>query len=286
MRINCLPAVFLIFLSFQSFSQVTSFKDNRWFDAKKPGNRLYSKSISQSSEALVSTDSIVVSLGNTVLRYKIKKINEVPKRFTTIYTVDFNGQEKSITIARLNEDNIGGPDRSAALIYLDNFQDWIMIVPITNIPLGYVFPGEEKIEDALEKIVSYYEFMTMDFKRNVDINKDGKATNDYSTELNDCQRDLAIELAADKTGTWSQGAKAKDCKKYEQSFKWKLQYVPVRGHRRLVLYIIAGLDSKEFIVTDLTNGRMVIAGDFNFGTGDTTEDASLELSKKKRKKKA
>lgn len=285
MKFKRLLSICLLFTSFTSYSQVTTFKDSRWFDYKTNTSSFYRKPNNQPAEVRVTADSLIATLGSTTLRCKIMKATELPKEFKTKYLVDLNGDEKTIFIARTNEANLGGPDRTVAMV--NGYGEWYVFAPLTSItPAGYVFPGEPKsdIAEARENIVGYYEFMTMSFMSPKDINKDGKASTSYAEELNECQQDLLIDLAADNTGSWAEGSRTKNCKQYEQSFKWRLEDVIVKGKRVMTLFFDAGLDSKQFVVKELTRGRLVISGDFKLGTEDSTIPGSLELSRKKKKK--
>jgi hypothetical protein len=284
MNIKRLFSVCLLFGSLNAAAQVTTFKDTRWFDYKTNTSSMYRKPVNQPATVVISADSIIASLGTTVHRFKVKSVTESPKSFNTKYVVDMDGQEKTIFVARVNEANMGGPDRLVAMI--NGYGEWYVFAQLTNIrPQGYLFPGEPKIniEEEKAKVAGYYEFMTLGFTRTVDLNKDGKFSNSYSDELNDCQRDILIDLGEDGTGSWAQGTTGKDCPKFEQAFTWKLEQVLIKGRRELMLFLNADLDSKQFIVKEVTKGRLVIKGEFRFG-GDSTEDATLELSRKKKKK--
>lgn len=206
MSIKKLFSLCLLFASLTSYSQVITFKDTRWFDYKTNTSSMYRKPVNQPTEVVVSADSIIAHLGTKTYRYKVKSVTELRKDFATRYIVDFNGVEKAIGITRINESGVGGPDRTVAMI--NGYGEWYVFTPLTNItPIGYVFPGEPKINisEEREKITGYYEFMTLSFASKRDINKDGVASTSYADELNNCQQDILIDLGEDNKGSWAQG---------------------------------------------------------------------------------
>jgi hypothetical protein len=159
---------------------------------------------------------------------------------------------------------------------INGYGEWYVFSPLSSIiPIGYVFPGEPKINisEEREKIPGYYDFSAVTFPNKADAYK----------AVSDCQQDILIDLGADNKGSWAQGTRAKNCKKEEQSFTWRLEDVLIKGKHTLMLFFDAGLDSKEFLVTELTKSKLEITGDFRFGSDDSTMPASLELKKKKKK---
>jgi len=284
MYIKRLFCLCLLSASLSAAAQTTTFKDTRWFDYKTNQGSMYRKPINQPATVVVSADSIIATLGTTVHRFKVKSVSE-SRDFKTKYVTDLDGQEKIIFVSRVNEANMGGPDRNVAMISGNG--EWYVFAQRTNIrPQGYLFPGEQKIniEEEKARIAGYYEFMGMGFPRKVDYNKDGVFTDNPSEELSDCQRDILIDLGEDGNGSWAQGSRVNNCTKSEQAFKWKLEQVLVKGVPQLMLILGDDIDSKQFIVKEVTRGRLLISGDFRFGNDDSTAAGTLELSRKKKKK--
>jgi hypothetical protein len=267
--------------SLQCLSQNTTFRDSYWYDMKTHGTAFYSHPVSEPSEMTISKDQIEVTLGQKKITYILKEIKEVPKKSMVEYKVIRDGTEGMITIGKGGQ-TLDGKTRA---MITDNLE-WVMLPMIRNItPAGWEFPGTPKIDVQAErgKMIGYYEFMTLGFTNKQDINKDGLFSDSYSDELNACQRDIQMEFQADGTGGWWQGQKVKGCEKSQTEFKWKLEEVVVRENKVLMLVLGEGIDSREFKVKEITKVRMVIVGDFNFGSDDTTVEAELELSKRKKK---
>ena len=285
---NAIPFfVLFIFFSYQSIAQTTSFKDNRWFDYKKYTTNFYSKPVHEPAEVIVSQDSIIAHLGTKVMRYKIKGVTEVAtkNKSSREYTAESNGTELNISISRTMETYFGKKRRIA---WISGGTDgWIVMSPLTSItPIGYLFPGDAKIDIEAERarIVGYYDYELM---RKVDAEAYRNANYSYNLQIwtdDKCEKDVQIELRADNTGTWWIGHTAKNCtKKEEQTFKWKLDHVVVEGRQAMML-TLTGDETNQYIIDELTDKKIALGGEFRIaGADDTTSDAYLVLSKKKKK---
>lgn len=284
-----IPSLLLfIFILSQSIAQTTSFKDNRWFDFKKYGNSFYSKPVHEQAEVIVSDDSIIAHLGSKVIRYKIKGVTDVTtkNKNSREYKVENNGTELIISISRTNEEYMG-KKRKVAWIS-GGTEGWIVLAPLTSItPLGYLFPGDVKIDIEAERarLVGYYSF---DMLRRVDAEAFQKAgATSYNLQIwidDNCQKDIQIEFRSDNTGTWWYGNTAKSCTNTaEQNFKWKLEQVIKEGQQAMMLTLTSD-DSNQYVIDELTDKKLSLGGEFRLGgDSDTTTNAYLVLSRKKKK---
>jgi hypothetical protein len=279
-------SLLLILISIQSSAQTTSFKDNRWFDYKKYPS-FYDHPIHEQAEVIVSADSLIVHLGSKVLRYKVKGVTDVStkNKSSREFKVDDHGTEATVAISRTMEDYFG-KRRQIAWI---NGDGWIIMVPLTAItPVGYLFPGDVAIDISAERtrIVGYYDY---DFMRRLSAEEykradASRAFNSFITFDDKCKKDIQIDLRADGTGTWWSGQTAKDCaKKEEQAFKWKLEQVVMEGRRAMMLTLTADVETNQYIIDELTDKKLTLKGEFNIDEKDTTSEAYLSLSRKKKK---
>jgi hypothetical protein len=279
--------LFFILCWNQSIGQTTSFKDNRWFDYKKNPSNFYSKPIHQPAEVIVSQDSIIAHLGSNIIRYKIKSVADIEakNKSTREYKVDKNGTEMTISISRSKETYFGKERRIA---WLAGGEDgWIVLVPLTSItPIGYLFPGDPKIDIAAERtrIVGYYDY---DLMRRVDAEAYRRSGGSYDQQIwtdDKCKKDVQIEFRPDNTGTWWYGHTAKNCtNKTEQNFKWKLEHVVAEGRQTMMLTIVSD-ETNEYMIDELTDKKLSLGGQFRIDDkDDTTNDGYLVLSKKKKK---
>jgi hypothetical protein len=286
---NAVPFfVLLVLFSYQSIGQTTSFKDNRWFDYKKYSSNFYSKPVHEPAEVIVSQDSIIAHLGSKVMRYRIKGVTDVAtkNKSSREYTAESNGTELTISISRTMETYFGKKRRIA---WISGGTDgWIVMSPLTSItPVGYLFPGDAKIDIEAERarIVGYYVY---DLMRKVDAEayrNAGATSYDLLIWTDDkCKKDVQIELRADNTGTWWIGHTAKGCTdKVEQNFKWKLEHVVVEGRQAMMLTLTSD-ETNQYIIDELTDKKLALGGEFRIaGADDSTSDAYLVLTKKKKK---
>jgi hypothetical protein len=289
MRNSVVILLFFIVVSQQSIGQTTSFKDNRWFDYKKHGSSFYSKPVHEQAEVIVSEDSIIAHLGSKIIRYKVKGVTELATKHKSSreFKTESNGAEQTISISRTMETYFGKKRRIA---WISGGEDgWIVLVPLTSItPLGYLFPGDAKIDIATERarIVGYYDYELM---RKVDAEayRNADAGSVYGLQIwtdDKCKKDVQIELRADNTGTWWHGHTAKNCtNKTEQIFKWKLEHVVVEGRQAMMLTLASDGESNQYVIDELTDKKLALGGEFRLDDGDTTSDAFLVLSRKKKK---
>jgi hypothetical protein len=280
--------LFILLLNQANAQSTTSFKDNRWFDYKKYSNNFYSKPVHEQAEVIVSADSIITHLGSKIIRYKIKGVTDIAtkNKSSREYKVENNGAELTISISRTKETYFG-KDRKIAWIS-GGTDGWIVMVPLTSItPVGYLFPGDAKIDIEAERarIVGYYDYELM---RRVDAEAYERAgANSYHLLIwtdDKCKKDVQIELRADNTGTWWYGNTAKACpNKAEQNFKWKLEHVVHEGRQAMMLTLTSD-ESNQYIIDQLTDKKLSLRGEFRIGDNDdTTSDGYLVLSKKKKK---
>jgi len=259
-RFATITMLTLVACTISARCQTTKFKDDRWYDNKKYGIKYYDHPVIEPAEVILTADRLEAHLGSQTVSYAIKKVEEMPKRFLTEYTVeDGEGKQSSIVIRKGGETRDG---RERIMIWAT---DWILLTALTNIePQGYQFPGDPKIDlaEARASVVGYYEIMG------------------YGNDLAQCLRDMKMDLRPDNTGTWSAG-EAAGCTKSEMSYKWKLDEVIVRGKRVLTLFFIAGLDSREFVVQEITKKRLLLKGDFP--SGDSTIPVDIEMSRTRKK---
>jgi len=265
------------------YSQIATFKDNKWFDPKKAQD-FYRYPINENSVLVISHDSIVAHLGNNTFKYLIKKVEDNAKRFEKKYTVIDNGGEGVIRLFKIEENLRGGNSRKVANVI---YRDWAVAIPITNIePAGFIFPGDKNIDIQLAKdqLPGYYEFSDILSKSSEDIIKMKRFIEDFRLKIGGCQKDMQIEFRPDNTATWWTGQKSNDCKKNEQAFKWRLGEVVLKGERTMILSLINEFDSDEFTVIDVSKGKLVLLGEFYLGLGDdSTQSGYLELKKAKKK---
>jgi len=278
MRSITLHCIFVVILSTPLLAQTTTvFGGYKWYDLVKDPN--YSKENKSKSEVVVSADSIKVVMNNQTFRYSVKSVKEIPKEFTTEYTVEMNGKPELISIRKAS---------AGVANITDSNKSWLVVSKVEGItPLGYQFPGEPRIDLEAErtKLPGFYKFVTMSFSRKIDINRDGIATTSYADELSACQQDVQIEFFADNTGTWSEGQTKEACKKSETKFKWELKDMFVKAEHVLTLVLkMDEFDINTYRVKELTKGGLEIIGEFNFGTEDSTVEAGLYLWKVKKKK--
>jgi hypothetical protein len=259
-RFAALTLLASVAFSISARSQTTKFKDDRWYDNKKYGTKFYDHPVIEPAEVILTPERLEAHLGSQNFSYAIKKVEEMPKKFLTEYTVeDGDGKQSSIVVRK------GGATRDGRDRIMIWATDWILLTALTNIdPQGYQFPGDPKINltEARADIVGYYEIMG------------------YGNELAQCLRDMKVDLLPDNSGSWWAGM-AEGCTKSEMAYKWKLDEVVVGGKRVLMLFFVAGLDSQEFKVTEITRKRLLLRGEFR--SGDSTAPVDIELFKTKKK---
>jgi hypothetical protein len=147
-------------------------------------------------------------------------------------------------------------------------------------------------------IIGYYKLKSLKIKGSIDLNKDGKASNDLFDEYTECQKDFTLELLADHTATTASGYNADNCKKEETQYKWEVQKRTVEERETENGKTVKKMVNKTFLVLFPTKDdspvpfQILMTSTFNIklkgmvgGLSDTTEEGIYNFKKTKKEKK-
>jgi hypothetical protein len=171
---------------------------------------------------------------------------------------------------------------------------------ITALACLFLKPVQAQFLEANDAdLIGYYKLKSLKIGFDIDLNKDGKKSNELFDEYTDCQKDLTLELLADHTATMCVACNVENCKEKEQEqYKWEVQKKSIEERTSVNGKTVKKMVDKTFLVLFSTKNNepipfeILMTSTFNIklkgmvgGLTDTTESGVFNFKKTKKEKK-
>lgn len=169
------------------------------------------------------------------------------------------------------------------------------LIPLVLLVFSFAQVSLAQQTDELDsKLTGQWSLTSVKFGGPVDINKDGKKSDDAINEYSACDKDFQLELMADKTARIYKEQPG-DCKETEQRYTWSVVKKMIRNARyengkRIVtetpgfilrLRSTTGDEGRQFLITETEKRSLSVKAELRDGT-DSTSEAIMKFKKKKK----